>query len=172
MQLVVRNNLFRTAIKSAALMSCVGLTARTLELAPATTRSLYVAAGLLGILTAVLAVLTLRAPSPTPTWVRLLAPDPSRVGEILHVLSFFTFSDPGEVSWHAVEQARGGNRPKSVATSMLLYAVLALPTTVMLDWLFARGGPRLSLAAIYYFVPWTILRVCEERARRARHADS
>ena len=154
---------FRLTIKSALLVGALGAT--SLIHHHERVERIFALAGVLALLAVPFAGFALRGPSTRPPFVRLFAPTPSRWGEVVYVLSYFTFTDPGEVSWHAVSQQR--SRPgRRVRSSVILYVVLVLPAAVMLDWLLPPQGPTLTLAAMIYLPPWTSVRWLEERARR------
>lgn len=158
------SGLFRTSLKASSLIGSLAVSSRILLAGTDLDKTLLWLAALLLAAAGLFAVPALARRSQGSRFRRLFAPDPSRLREALWVLSFFAFTDPGEVSWHAVDQAQGKRPPARLTSDVLLYLVLVFPATLMLDWLFARGL-RLTLTAAIYFGPWAFLRALVEAAR-------
>lgn len=168
---LIGNGPFRSSLKAAALVASFALTARLLHLGLATTRQLLLLACGLGLGTLVLGALALAGGREARWEARLFAPGRAHFREMLHVLSFFTFTDPGEVNWHAVDQWEGRRAPRRIGTTVKLYVAFVLPTCLVLDLLLAEGQPRLTVAAAIYLVPWTTIRHLEERGRLAAASE-
>lgn len=160
----LRNSSFRLTLKATWLALALALAARLTSVPPGAIHAALAVAGTLALLTLVFAIGALSMAPGQPILVRLFRPGPSHAREVLHVLSFFTFADPGEVSWHAVEQSRERRRP-SVSGSLGLYVALVIPSALLSDWLIHRGG-RLTLTCLFYLAPYVLIRALEERARR------
>lgn len=161
----IRNRAFRALLRIALLAIAWGLASHQQHSPRAL---LWLGSGLLLLLLALAAaVLALRASVEVPPLVRLFGPSPSTLGRVAHVLSFFTFADPGEVSWHAVEAQPPPPRsiPMAWLGSLFLFSILALPATMLLDWLLPGLAPRFTLSALVYLWPWLIIRGLEILAR-------
>jgi hypothetical protein len=157
--------LFRSLLKLGALVLSLGAAGRMIYRTSDAYRDLVpVGLGVLALAAAVGILAVARPPRGRP-FVRLFDPGRSRLGEVLHVLSFFTFADPGEVSWHAVENARRDASARSPLNSALLYVLLAMPAALLLDWLLL-DVPLLTVASAIYLAPWSAIRMLEEMARR------
>lgn len=166
---MAHNAPFRLLLKVGFGIVCLGAAGRLIYRTSDAYRTwLWAGIALLAVAAALGAWLALRDAG-APLLLRLFLPGRSRTAQVLHVLSFFTFADPGEVSWHAVEQSRGRGNARSLVPSALLYATLVLPGAMLVDWLTRREVPLLTVAAFLYFPPWLAVRALEEAARR-RHA--
>lgn len=167
-RLTIGNRPFRSSLRAAAFVASLAATSRVLHLGLQTQRQLVVSALGLLLLSAVLGALALAA-GRGPGWrIRLFAPGRAHLREILHVLSFFTFTDPGEVNWHAVDQWEGRPPPRRITTAVMLYATFVLPACLVVDLLLTHDGlPRLTVAATIYLLPWAGIRSLEEEGRRA-----
>ncbi|MFN7975643.1 MAG: hypothetical protein U0166_25435 [Acidobacteriota bacterium] len=164
---------FRTSLRASFLVVAFTIAARlTVPQAVATRDLVTIAAGLLAA-AIVFAVAAVRARGDATWLASLFAPGASRLREAIWVLSFFAFTDPGEVSWHAVDQAEGRRRLRvsRLSATVLWYVVLVFPAALLCDWLVERGL-RITLAAALYLPPWALLRAMEDVARRRSRAAS
>ncbi len=151
---------FRLGFKATGLLLAMAAAGVIRHLGWETTRRVLLSALALGVLTVVLGWFAVRR-SDLPIVTALFRPERSEIREIIRILSFFTFADPGEVNWNAVEPKRRG----SLAVSAILYSLLMLPSALMIDWLFVRGRSSLLLAVLLYAPLWLLIRSLEEDSR-------